>query len=131
MIPSIYGLRMSQNFSDLCPYFKLLNAVELWAPREPGRHQFVHQTFGVFLPLTSNLQFINLLSGSDLRIGTELESCTSDVQISRPFEVDGHTITLIDTPGFDDTKLSDTNVLNMIAAYLSYSYVPSGYTHTC
>jgi len=31
-------------------------------------------------------------------------------------------ISLIDTPGFDDTTLSAASVLNMIAAYLSYSY---------
>lgn len=64
-----------------------------------------------------------MLSGSDLRIGRELESCTSDVQISKPFDLDGHMISLIDTPGFDDTNLSAASVLNMIAAYLSYSCV--------
>ncbi|KAF8972332.1 P-loop containing nucleoside triphosphate hydrolase protein [Flammula alnicola] len=71
---------------------------------------------------TGKTSFINLLSGSNLRIGRELESCTNDVQISQPFEVDGQMISLIDTPGFDDTNLSDTTVLNMIATYLSYSY---------
>ena len=39
--------------------------------------------------------------------------------------LDGQTISFIDTPGFDDTNLSDTNILNMIAAYLSCSYVCS------
>ncbi|KIM40745.1 hypothetical protein M413DRAFT_167210 [Hebeloma cylindrosporum] len=66
--------------------------------------------------------FVNLLSGSDLRVGSQLESCTNEVQLSRPFVLDGKTISFIDTPGFDDTNLSDTNILNMIAAYLSCSY---------
>ncbi|CAA7269495.1 unnamed protein product [Cyclocybe aegerita] len=71
---------------------------------------------------TGKTSFINLLSGSNLRVGNDLESCTGDVQISKPFVLDGHIITLIDTPGFDDTRLSDTSVLNMIAAYLAYSH---------
>ena len=37
--------------------------------------------------------------------------------------MDERIVTLIDTPGFDDTKLSDTSVLNMIAAYFSHSWV--------
>jgi hypothetical protein len=36
-----------------------------------------------------------------------------------PFELDGRRITLIDTPGFDDTRKSDTDVLKMIAAFLA------------
>ncbi|KAF9476216.1 hypothetical protein BDN70DRAFT_186278 [Pholiota conissans] len=71
---------------------------------------------------TGKTSLINLLSGSDLRIGRDLESCTDDVQVSKPFDLDGQMISLIDTPGFDDTNLSDAAVLNMIAAYLSYSY---------
>ncbi|KAF8150166.1 P-loop containing nucleoside triphosphate hydrolase protein [Crassisporium funariophilum] len=71
---------------------------------------------------TGKTSFINLLSGSKLQVGNELESCTADVQISEPFVINGRSVNLIDTPGFDDTKLSDTSVLNMIAAYLSYSH---------
>ncbi|KAF8805394.1 hypothetical protein BYT27DRAFT_7193157 [Phlegmacium glaucopus] len=71
---------------------------------------------------TGKTTFINLLSGSGFKIGNELESCTDDIQIAEPFKLDGRIVTLIDTPGFDDTKLSDTSVLSMIAAYLSHSY---------
>ena len=71
-----------------------------------------------------DIQFINLLSGSHFRVGDHLESCTKEVQISDSFELDGRTVVLIDTPGFDDTNVSDTNVLNMIATYLSYRYFP-------
>ena len=78
---------------------------------------------------TGKTSFINMLSGSNLRIGRELESCTSDVEVAKPFDLDGRMISLIDTPGFDDTTLSAASVLNMIAAYLSYSYVLSNTRH--
>ncbi|KAF9004032.1 P-loop containing nucleoside triphosphate hydrolase protein [Cyathus striatus] len=66
--------------------------------------------------------FINLVSGSTLRVGRGLKSCTSSVQVANPFELDGRNITLIDTPGFDDTTKSDTDILRMIAAFLATTY---------
>ncbi|KAF7422444.1 hypothetical protein PC9H_010600 [Pleurotus ostreatus] len=66
--------------------------------------------------------FVNMASGDDLTVGASLRSCTSDVQICKPFKVDGRTVTLVDTPGFDDTDKSDTDVLAMIAAFLNASY---------
>ncbi|KAG0705707.1 P-loop containing nucleoside triphosphate hydrolase protein, partial [Suillus ampliporus] len=66
--------------------------------------------------------FINKASGSSLPVGRGLESCTSEVRTSRPFVVSGRLVTLIDTPGFDDTTRSDTDILSMIAAYLSKTY---------
>ena len=65
------------------------------------------------------LQFINLASGSSLRVGTGLESCTTDVKLANEFTVDGRTVILIDTPGFDDTTKSDAEILRLIAAYLA------------
>lgn len=62
--------------------------------------------------------FINIASGSDLRVGMGLESCTNEVQTSQSFMLDGKRVVLVDTPGFDDTTKSDTDVLKMIAAYL-------------
>ncbi|KAG6373445.1 P-loop containing nucleoside triphosphate hydrolase protein [Boletus reticuloceps] len=62
--------------------------------------------------------FINLASGSNLREGSSLESCTDEVQTSTPFHVGRQQVVLIDTPGFDDTNLTDTDVLKLIAAYL-------------
>jgi len=65
--------------------------------------------------------FVNLISGSDLGVGNGLKSCTDNVQ-AVDFNLDGRRVVLIDTPGFDDTTLSDTDVLNMIAAFLESSY---------
>ena len=65
------------------------------------------------------LQFINLASGSNLRIGMLLESCTAEVQLADKFILDGRAVTLIDTPGFDDTSKSDVDILKMIAAFLA------------
>ncbi|OCH83800.1 hypothetical protein OBBRIDRAFT_892121 [Obba rivulosa] len=63
--------------------------------------------------------FINTISGSNLQVGNGLKSCTSAVERSCHFQLFGRNITLIDTPGFDDTTISDTDILKMIAAYLS------------
>ncbi|KAK1817503.1 hypothetical protein LTR12_008144 [Friedmanniomyces endolithicus] len=48
----------------------------------------------------------------------------ADTSEVRPFEFeyDGHHITLIDTPGFNDTTRSETEVLKSIAEYLSSAY---------
>ncbi|KAH9942743.1 P-loop containing nucleoside triphosphate hydrolase protein [Amylocystis lapponica] len=54
--------------------------------------------------------FINLASGSQFDVGMTLESSTSGVQLSRPFPLEGYSITLIDTPGFDDTTKSDAEI---------------------
>lgn len=66
---------------------------------------------------------INEASGSDFAIGRGLESCTSEVQATKPFKLNGREVTLIDTPGFDDTSRSDTDILAMIGAYLSQTSV--------
>jgi translation elongation factor EF-G len=48
-----------------------------------------------------------------------MESSTIGVQTTEPFDFEGRRITLIDTPGFNDTTTSDTDILAMIAAHLS------------
>jgi len=67
--------------------------------------------------------FINLASGSnDLHVGNGLKSCTSEVQLSKRFVLDGRYVTLVDTPGFDDTTKSDAEILRLIGAFLASSY---------
>ncbi|KAJ8521899.1 hypothetical protein ONZ45_g1472 [Pleurotus djamor] len=66
--------------------------------------------------------FVNLVSGSSLGVSNSLHSCTSDVQLSESFSMDGHKVVLVDTPGFDDTGKSDTEILNMITNFLANTY---------
>ena len=67
------------------------------------------------------IQFIGVASGSQLPVGMGLESCTAEVQLSNEFIVDGRRVILIDTPGFDDTNISDAETLNRIAVFLATS----------
>ena len=48
-----------------------------------------------------------------------LASCTASVQLADKFILEGRTVALIDTPGFDDTSKSDTEILKMIAFFLA------------
>jgi hypothetical protein len=66
---------------------------------------------------------VDLVSGSNLAVGKGLQSCTDAVKTADAFLLDGHRVVLIDTPGFDDTTKSDTDILKMIAAFLQQSYV--------
>ncbi|KAL4255627.1 hypothetical protein AB1N83_011959 [Pleurotus pulmonarius] len=67
--------------------------------------------------------FINYANrnASKQDIGHSLESFTSKVQ---PIKIKMGTdqIVLVDTPGFDDTNMSDTRVLNMVAEWLRETY---------
>ena len=54
-----------------------------------------------------------------IRLG--LVSCASEIQ-QLIFQMDGRIGCLIDTPGFDDTYLSDTEVLEQIANWLALTY---------
>ena len=65
-------------------------------------------------------QFINLVSGSNLRVSSRLGSCTEEVIESKDFELGGRTIRLLDTPGFDDTDRSEVETLRKIASTLEY-----------
>ena len=60
-----------------------------------------------------------LTSNPDVKVGHALESCT---QRSQPWEADvgGTHLLLIDTPGFDDTVRSDSDVVLEIASSLSF-----------
>jgi len=55
-------------------------------------------------------------------VGKNLRSCTSEIQVSPPFLVDGHPVVLIDTPGFNDTVMDDADILKSISAFLAMVY---------
>jgi hypothetical protein len=63
---------------------------------------------------------LNRATDSDaFLVGNGLRSCTSEVQVSPQFLVDGHPVILIDTPGFNDTVTEDSSVLKDISAFLA------------
>ncbi|KAF8170412.1 hypothetical protein BJ912DRAFT_1066593 [Pholiota molesta] len=66
--------------------------------------------------------FVNVASGANLRVGGELQSCLNIVQIAQSFILNGQSITLIDTPGFDDTTKDDSDTLRMISVFLATNY---------
>ena len=45
-----------------------------------------------------------------------MESCTSEVQASAQFTVGDKQVVLIDTPGFGDTTMTDSDIWKIIAA---------------
>ena len=69
-------------------------------------------------------QFANrALNGDAFPVGRGLRSCTSEIQVSPEFAIDGHTVILIDTPGFNDTVSGDADILQEISAFLATAYV--------
>ena len=52
-----------------------------------------------------------------LRVGSTLESCTKEIQLAN-LDLGGQPVTLIDTPGFDDTVRPQAEVLKEIAKFL-------------
>ncbi|QRV94468.1 50S ribosome-binding GTPase [Ceratobasidium sp. AG-Ba] len=68
-------------------------------------------------------QFVNDAAGRpDMSVGHDLRSCTQIVAASQPFVLDGQNIVLFDTPGFDDTTMSDADTLKRIAEFLETMY---------
>ncbi|KAM5451806.1 hypothetical protein MaudCBS49596_003634 [Microsporum audouinii] len=57
----------------------------------------------------------------DVHIGHTFKSCTAAVS-AHTFPMDKYDVTLIDTPGFNDTFRSETEVLKEIANWLDYTY---------
>ncbi|CUA70610.1 hypothetical protein RSOLAG22IIIB_09034 [Rhizoctonia solani] len=66
--------------------------------------------------------FVNDASSSNLQIGHDLPSCTKVVQAGPIFSIEGRAVQLFDTPGFDDTTLTDTEILQQIAEFLLSLY---------
>lgn len=60
---------------------------------------------------------------SDIEIGHDLESCTDQVRTFSCLHPNGSdTVVFVDTPGFDDTNLKDTEILKAIADWLTATY---------
>ena len=63
-------------------------------------------------------QFTNLANDSNQPLPTGSESRSAGVQLSDAFTLDGRTVTLIDTPGFDFPSGAE-DVLKTITAFLA------------
>lgn len=63
-----------------------------------------------------------MASGANFTVGNGLRACTAEVKETPLFTVSlqgrQRQVALIDTPGFDDTTRSDSEVLKLIALYL-------------
>ncbi|KZT74203.1 hypothetical protein DAEQUDRAFT_294098 [Daedalea quercina L-15889] len=68
---------------------------------------------------TGKSTLINLVSGSHMRVGSGLQSETAAVELSKVFKYKSQRVIMVDTPGFDDTSKSDSDVLAIIATYLA------------
>ncbi|KAJ3513211.1 hypothetical protein NLJ89_g3075 [Agrocybe chaxingu] len=89
----------------------------------PGRDDIIIAVMG---PTgAGKTTFISRAGGLDESelVGHELKSCTQEV---RDFvchdEVEARRVVLVDTPGFDDTNLSDLDILRKIADWLRKTY---------
>ncbi|KIJ93985.1 hypothetical protein K443DRAFT_111228 [Laccaria amethystina LaAM-08-1] len=72
--------------------------------------------------------FINNFMGKNaVVVGHDLKSCTAQLTpvispITVPAHLQGKRLILVDTPGFDDTYTSDSEILRRIAIWLASSY---------
>jgi hypothetical protein len=72
-------------------------------------------------------KFISVAAGVEAGVGHDLESYTSEIGIIKMSFL-GCNIVFVDTPGFDDTKRSDSDTLKMISDWLMTTYVVPEYT---
>ena len=70
-------------------------------------------------------QIIDTLAGEEGRAGDSLASVTQDIAAYRILDHEryGSHIVLVDTPGFDDTKRTDAQILELIGDWLKKTYV--------
>ncbi|KAJ2913974.1 hypothetical protein MD484_g6445, partial [Candolleomyces efflorescens] len=67
-------------------------------------------------------QFINLATGSNLKVSSGARSCTQEVTRAGPLNLDGRQVYFYDTPGFDDTDRSELDILKEIVIALESQY---------
>ncbi|KAI8207019.1 hypothetical protein K4K52_002607 [Colletotrichum sp. SAR 10_76] len=103
--------------------------VPRWPPEDPtpGHNHVYIAVMGVTGAGKSTL--ISHCTQSEVEVGHDLEGCTQVVS-SYPVKYNENTtVWLVDTPGFDDTSRSDTEVLREIATWLSNAYKDTKHLH--
>lgn len=64
---------------------------------------------------------IREISGQDVKVGHDLKSCTQTIETVH-CRIAGQPVMILDTPGFDDTHRSDTEILTEVADHLAALY---------
>ncbi|KFZ09175.1 hypothetical protein V502_08879 [Pseudogymnoascus sp. VKM F-4520 (FW-2644)] len=64
---------------------------------------------------------IKAVTGKDLKVGHGLTSCTEDV-LPVSCRIGNENVILVDTPGFSDTNVTDTEILRRIAEWMKDFY---------
>ncbi|KAJ2913970.1 hypothetical protein MD484_g6444, partial [Candolleomyces efflorescens] len=67
-------------------------------------------------------RFINLVTGSNLPVSSDARSCTQEFTAAGPIMLDGRQVYLFDTPGFDNTEKSGSDILRSIGTALANQY---------
>lgn len=105
----------------------LLNVtLGLWDLLEQGKVRWV-RCLRMYTVSLTYFQFIAAVTGGDVVIGHDLQSCTTEIKIVKyecPDKSD-FDVVFVDTPGFDDTQRTDVEILEMIADWLNKTYVIS------
>jgi predicted GTPase len=65
--------------------------------------------------------FIKEVTGLDMPVGGEINSMTKHAKIY-PTKIDGREVLLVDTPGFNDSRFNDTEILMEITTKLARIY---------
>lgn len=66
--------------------------------------------------------FANVASGSSMKVGNGVKSSTQQVEFSDIFLIDNNPVIVVDCPGFDDTYLSETEILQCLVGFLTTAH---------
>ncbi|KDN34462.1 hypothetical protein RSAG8_12439, partial [Rhizoctonia solani AG-8 WAC10335] len=70
---------------------------------------------------TGKTSFANIASGSEMEVGKGIRT-TQHLEASKVFQVDDQPIMVVDCPGFNDTYLTETEILRRLADFLIKAY---------
>jgi hypothetical protein len=90
-------------------------------PTGAGKSTVMHPTVMNVVGLKHRVQFINIAANHvATRVGHDLNSCTAEIQaVTIPHPHDpSRRVVFVDTPGFDDTYVTETEILKRIADWL-------------